>query len=102
MHRVQAVRSDLSGARHHYRSRPAAERRAPGAPCATTSTCTNASYCGLCQESCPVDAIVEGPNFEFSAEMREELYYDKAKLLANGDRWEREIAKNLALDAPYR
>jgi NADH-quinone oxidoreductase subunit I len=59
-------------------------------------------YCGLCQESCPVDAIVEGPNFEFSAEMREELYYDKAKLLANGDRWEREIAKNLALDAPYR
>jgi len=37
-------------------------------------------YCGLCQE----------------------LYYDKEKLLANGDRWEREIAKNIALDAPYR
>ena len=32
----------------------------------------------------------------------EELYYDKERLLANGDRWEREIAKNLALDAPYR
>ena len=59
-------------------------------------------YCGLCQEACPVDAIVEGPNFEFAAETREELYYDKEKLLANGDRWEREIAKNLALDAPYR
>lgn len=59
-------------------------------------------YCGFCQEACPVDAIVEGPNFEFSTETREELYYDKEKLLANGDRWEREIAKNLALDAPYR
>ncbi len=59
-------------------------------------------YCGLCQEACPVDAIVEGPNFEFATETREELYYDKQRLLANGDRWEREIAKNLELDAPYR
>ena len=60
------------------------------------------SYCGFCQEACPVDAIVEGPNFEFATETREELYYDKEKLLANGDRWERLIAKNLELDAPYR
>ena len=59
-------------------------------------------YCGLCEEACPVDAIVEGPNFEFSTETREELMYDKAKLLANGDRWEAEIAANLAQDAPYR
>ena len=59
-------------------------------------------YCGLCQEACPVDAIVEGPNFEFATETREELYYNKEKLLDNGDRWEREIARNLALDAPYR
>ena len=59
-------------------------------------------YCGLCQEACPVDAIVEGPNFEFATETREELYYDKERLLANGDRWERELGKNIALDAPYR
>ena len=59
-------------------------------------------YCGFCQEACPVDAIVEGPNFEFAAESREELYFNKDKLLANGDRWERELAKNIELDAPYR
>ena len=59
-------------------------------------------YCGLCQEACPVDAIVEGPNFEFATETREELFYNKEKLLANGDRWEAEIAENLRLDAPYR
>jgi NADH-quinone oxidoreductase subunit I len=59
-------------------------------------------YCGFCQEACPVDAIVEGPNFEFATETREELYYDKQKLLDNGDRWEQAIAANIKMDAPYR
>ena len=63
---------------------------------------TKCIYCGLCQEACPVDAIVEGPNFEFATETREELYYNKDKLLANGDRWEAALAANLAADAPYR
>ena len=59
-------------------------------------------YCGLCQESCPVDAIVQGPNFEFATETREELYYNKEKLLDNGDRWEEVLAKNIKLDKIYR
>lgn len=63
---------------------------------------TKCIYCGLCQEACPVDAIVEGPNFEFATQTREELYYDKEKLLANGDRWEAQLAANLKADAPYR
>ncbi len=63
---------------------------------------TKCIYCGYCEESCPVDAIVEGPNFEFATETHEELMYDKAKLLSNGDRWEIEISKRLQLDAPYR
>ena len=63
---------------------------------------TKCIYCGFCQEACPVDAIVEGPNFEFATETREELMYNKDKLMANGDRWETEIAANLELDAPYR
>lgn len=63
---------------------------------------TKCIYCGFCQEACPVDAIVEGPNFEFSTETREELIYDKTRLLANGERWERAIAANLAADAPWR
>ncbi|WP_114374791.1 NADH-quinone oxidoreductase subunit NuoI [Elioraea thermophila] len=63
---------------------------------------TKCIYCGLCEEACPVDAIVEGPNFEFSTETREELIYTKERLLANGDRWEAEIAARLKADAPYR
>lgn len=49
-----------------------------------------------------MDAIVEGPNFEFSTETHEELLYDKEKLLANGDKWEVAVAKNLAANILYR
>jgi len=81
-----------------------AEPREDGSRCATRYDIdmTKCIYCGFCEEACPVDAIVEGPNYEFATETREELLYNKAKLLDNGDRWETEIAANLAADAPYR
>ncbi len=63
---------------------------------------TKCIYCGFCEEACPVDAIVEGPNFEYATETREELMYDKQNLLANGERWETELAERLRRDAPYR
>lgn len=63
---------------------------------------TKCIYCGFCQEACPVDAIVEGPNMEFSTETHEELIYDKAKLLANGDKWEVAVARNIAANSRYR
>ena len=63
---------------------------------------TKCIFCGLCQEACPVDAIVEGPNFEYATETHEELLFNKERLLANGDRWEAEIAANLNADAKYR
>jgi len=56
---------------------------------------TKCIYCGFCQEACPVDAIVEGPNAEFATSTREELLYDKEKLLENGDKWEPAIAANI-------
>ena len=42
------------------------------------------------------------PNAEYATEYREELLYNKEKLLANGDKWEPELAAVARADAPYR
>ena len=63
---------------------------------------TKCIFCGMCAEACPVDAIVEGPNYEYSTTHHEELLYDKEKLLRNGEIWEQELAQKLKNDYPYR
>ena len=59
-------------------------------------------YCGFCEEACPVDAIVETRHYAYHMERRGENIMTKDKLLANGDRWEREIARSIEQDAAYR
>ena len=59
-------------------------------------------FCGFCEESCPVDAIVETRVYEYVGEKPGDLYYNKAMLLANGDKHEAQIAKDRAADAKYR
>ena len=63
---------------------------------------TKCIFCGFCEEACPVDAIVETRVFEYHGEKRGDLYYTKQMLLANGDRYESQIAQDRQLDAPYR
>ena len=63
---------------------------------------TKCIYCGFLWEACPVDAIVEGPNFEYATETREELFYNKEKLMENGRKWEKLIAENIKLDKSFR
>ena len=86
LHRLQALRGDLPRASIIIEAEP----RDDGSRRTTRYDIdmTKCIYCGLCEEACPVDAIVEGPNIEFATETREELIYNKDKLLANGDLWE--------------
>lgn len=59
-------------------------------------------FCGYCEESCPVDAIVETHIFEYHGDVRSDLYMTKEKLLAVGDRYEKEIAERRMVDAKFR
>jgi NADH-quinone oxidoreductase subunit I len=63
---------------------------------------TKCIFCGFCEESCPVDSIVETGVYEYAFENRGENIMTKDKLLAMGDKYEAEIAAARAADARYR
>ncbi|MCH6584358.1 MAG: NADH-quinone oxidoreductase subunit NuoI [Proteobacteria bacterium] len=63
---------------------------------------TKCIFCGFCEEACPVDAIVETRILEYHGEKRGDLIYTKEMLLAVGDRYEEQIAKDREMDAAYR
>ena len=62
---------------------------------------TKCIFCGFCEESCPVDSIVETRIFEYHGEKRGDLLMTKDKLLAVGDRAEKQIAEDRAREALY-
>jgi len=43
-------------------------------------------YCGMCEEACPVDAIELTPHYEIVGLTRQEMIFDKTKLLEIFDR----------------
>ncbi len=59
-------------------------------------------YCGFCEESCPVDSIVETNIHHYHFENRKDSIMTKEQLLANGDKYEAQIAKDRAADERYR
>lgn len=59
-------------------------------------------FCGYCQESCPVDAIVETRVYEYHFENRQDAIITKEKLLALGDKYEQQLAADIAAQAKYR
>src|SRR3989442_13962051 len=63
---------------------------------------TKRIFCGFCEESCPVDSIVEMLILAYPGEKRGDLIYTKEMLLAVGDRYEAQIAADRAEDAKYR
>ncbi|HSH86600.1 MAG TPA: NADH-quinone oxidoreductase subunit I, partial [Methylophilus sp.] len=59
-------------------------------------------FCGFCEESCPVDSIVETRIFDYHGEQRGDLIYTKEMLLEVGDKYEAQIAADRTQDKAYR
>ena len=63
---------------------------------------TKCIYCGFVRKPARSMRLLKVQTLNLPPKPARSLFYDKNKLLENGDRWEAEIARNLELDAPYR
>ena len=63
---------------------------------------TKCIFCGFCEESCPVDSIVETRILDYHGEERGDLIYTKEMLLKVGDQYEDQIAKDRKEEENYR
>lgn len=59
-------------------------------------------YCGFCEEACPVDSIVLTNMHDYHFEKRGQNIMTKQELLAIGDKYEPQIARDRAEDKDYR
>ena len=59
-------------------------------------------YCGFCEEACPVDSIVLTNIGDYHIRERGENILTKEKLLAIGDQYEAQIAKDRDADRNFR
>jgi NADH-quinone oxidoreductase subunit I len=59
-------------------------------------------YCGFCEEACPVDSIVLTNMGDYHMENRGENIMTKETLLAIGDKYEPEIARDREADKNFR
>ena len=103
LHRLQAC-ARRCARRSPSPSRASSATTARAAPRATTSTSSKCIFCGFCEESCPVDSIVETHILEYHGETRGDLLYTKPMLLAIGDklRGSRSPKRRAPTDAAYR
>ncbi|MGE3806892.1 MAG: NADH-quinone oxidoreductase subunit I [Gemmataceae bacterium] len=56
-------------------------------------------YCGMCEEACPVDAIELTSLYDLTGHSREEMMYDKEKLLAVFDQTSKTVADPIRTSA---
>ena len=88
MRRLLHVRDRVPGPLHRHRRRPAPpewpdREKYPETFVIDELRCI---YCGMCEEACPVDAIELTTLYDLTGLSREEMMFDKEKLLSVFDK----------------